>query len=137
MKAGAILVKGAYWIGAVLDAAMLVPMLLPPIGAAMFGISRFHTGPEYLHAMYVGTSLMAGWTGLLLWASHKPVERSGVLLLTVFPVILGMIGASVSAASSGLVTPANIAPILQLQIFLGVLFSAAHAVARHHPSQAE
>jgi hypothetical protein len=135
MKAGAIFVRGAYWMGAFLDAVMLVPMLLPPVGAAMFGISSFHPGPEYLYAMRVGASLMAGWTGLLLWASHKPVERSGVLLLTVLPVVLGLIGASVYAVSSGLVAPAGIAPILGLQIFLAVFFLAAFAAARHHPAQ--
>jgi 4-amino-4-deoxy-L-arabinose transferase-like glycosyltransferase len=135
MKAGAIFVRGAYWMGAVLDAVMLVPMLLPPVGAAMFGISEFHPGPEYLYAMYVGAALMAGWTGLLLWASHKPVERSGVLLLTVVPVVLGLIAANGYAVSGGLVTRSHAAPVVGLQVFLGAFFLAAFALARRHPAQ--
>ncbi len=34
---------------------------------------------------------MMGWTFLLLWAVRKPVERRVVILLTAFPVVLGML----------------------------------------------
>jgi hypothetical protein len=129
MNRSILFLRIAYWAGAVLDAAMLPPMLIPSLGAAMFGISDFHPGPEYRYAMYVGASLMAGWTALLLWGSHKPVERRGVLLLTVVPVVMGMIGSSTYAVSSGLVA-AGIVPILGLQIVLGVVFCVAYAVSR-------
>jgi hypothetical protein len=130
MNRSILFLRIAYWAGAVLDAAMLPPMLIPSLGAAMFGISDFHPGPEYRYAMYVGASLMAGWTALLLWGSHKPVERRGVLLLTVVPVVMGMIGSSTYAVSSGLVAAARIVPILGLQIVLGVVFCVAYAVSR-------
>lgn len=33
-------------------------------------------------------ALMWGWTFLLIWADRKPLERRGVILLTVFPVVV-------------------------------------------------
>jgi hypothetical protein len=41
--------------------------------------------------MLLGGSLMTGWTFLLIWALQKPVDRRGILLLTAFPVIFGLI----------------------------------------------
>ncbi|MBN2083795.1 MAG: hypothetical protein JW748_01125 [Anaerolineales bacterium] len=127
------LLRLAYWTGAAMDAVMLVPMLFPPAGAAMFGLTDFHPGPEYRYAMYVGASLMAGWTALLIWADHKPVERRGVILLTIIPVILGMIGASLYIAGSGLAAPARVIPMLAIQVFLAVLYLSAYLGSRSSP----
>ncbi len=120
----------AYWTGAILDAAMLPPRLFPSIGAAMFGIADFHPGPEYRYAMYVGASLMAGWTALLLWADRKPFERRGVILLTLVPVLAGLIGASVFAASSGMLATARILPMGILQCSVAALFLGAFLGSR-------
>jgi hypothetical protein len=126
MKRQVLLLRIACWAGAILDGAMLPPMLIPSIGGAMFGISNFHPGPEYMYAMYVGASLMAGWTVLLLWADRKPVERRGVILLTVIPVLTGLIGASLYIATSGLVVPARIIPIFILQGSVSALYLGAY-----------
>jgi hypothetical protein len=127
------LLRVAYWVGAVFDAAMLPPMLHPPLGGAMFGIADFHPGPEYRYAMYVGAALMAGWTALLLWADRKPVERRGVILLTIIPVIAGMIAASLYSVASGLVTAGGILPILVLQVSLTAFFLGAYIHSRPRP----
>jgi hypothetical protein len=123
--------RAAYRLGAVIDAAMLLPMLHPPLGAAMFGIADFHPGPEYRYAMYVGASLMAGWTVLLVWADRKPVERRGVILLTLVPVMAGLISASIYAAASGLMAPVRILPMAILQTSATALFIGAHIASRH------
>jgi hypothetical protein len=120
----------AYWSGAVLDAAMLPPMLFPSIGAAMFGVIDFHPGPEYRYAMYVGASLMAGWTALLLWADRKPVERRGVILLTLLPVMAGLIGASIYAAYAGLLASVRILPMFILQFSVTALYLGAYFGSR-------
>jgi hypothetical protein len=80
--------------------------------------------------MYVGASLMAGWTALLVWADRKPVERRGVILLTVIPILVGMIGSSFYAAASGLVAPARILPILVLQFSVTALYLGAYIGSR-------
>jgi hypothetical protein len=130
MNRSILLLRIAYWVGAAMDAAMLIPMLVPSIGAAIFGIVDFHPGPEYRYAMYVGASLMAGWTVLLLWADRKPVERRGVILLTIIPVILGMILSSLYLAASGWVAPARILPMISIQVLLAVLYFAAYHGSR-------
>jgi hypothetical protein len=130
------LLRIAYRIGIVLDAAMIPPMLFPPIGAAMFGIADFRPGPEYRYAMYVGASLMAGWTALLLWADRKPAERRGVILLTLVPVMAGLISASLYAASTGLIAPFRIFPMAVLQISATALFLGAYLASRPFPRDA-
>lgn len=90
MKSPARLLHAAYRIGAVADGAMLVPLLMPKAAGAIFGISRFAPGPDYRYATAVGAALMAGWTALLLWADREPLQRRGILLLTVFPVLVGL-----------------------------------------------
>jgi hypothetical protein len=74
-----------------------------------------------------GASLMWGWTFLLYWASKKPVERRGVLLLTVFPALFGLIVTRIMDARSGLTQwfPAGI-----LQPILAVLFLYSYFTAR-------
>jgi hypothetical protein len=116
----------AYWVGAIMDALMLFPMLIPSVGAAMFAIADFHPGPEYRYAMGLGASLMAGWTVLLLWGSHKPLERRGLIRITILPVILGLAGANIYAAASGLVEVGRIAPMLILQGMLAVFYLAVY-----------
>lgn len=64
-KSGAWL-KAAFIAGAVIDAAAIVPMLVPQFAKIMWGFEG--TGGEYWFAMGMGASLMAGWTVLLLWA---------------------------------------------------------------------
>ncbi len=76
----------SYWVGAVVDGLWVIPMLSPQIGGALYGIKDFNPGGDYRYAMGVGAALMLGWTVLLLWADRKPVERRGVLLLTICPV---------------------------------------------------
>ena len=80
----------SYWAGAILDALAALSMLSPEVFAATNGLQNFHPGIEYRYAMGMGASLMLGWTALLLWADRKPLERKGVLLITLLPVVLGL-----------------------------------------------
>ncbi len=116
------LLRTSYWIGAVLDGLMVIPMLFPGIGGYIFGISNFNPGPEYRYAMYLGTALMAGWTAILIWADRKPLERKGILLITIFPVVIGIMAAGVYGVISGLVELRNLVPTLVLQVFLITFF---------------
>jgi len=69
--------RTSYWVGAIADAVAAVSLLIP---------SR--TGEtEFRYAMGMAAALMLAWTVLLIWGDRKPVERRGVLLLTVFPLI--------------------------------------------------
>ena len=53
--------------------------------------------------MGTSASLMFGWTLLLIWADRKPAERKGVLLLTIVPVISGLMASGIYAVSDGVI----------------------------------
>jgi hypothetical protein len=105
---------------------MIVPMLSPSIGATLFGLQDFQPTREYRYAMALAASLMAGWTALLLWADRRPVERRAVLLLTICPVLLGLMAAGAYAVASGAVPPENMLPTWALQLALIILFGASY-----------
>ncbi len=71
--------RTSYWSGAVADVAIGVLTLLP----SRMGL------PGFRYPMGLAASLMVAWAVLLLWADRKPVERRGVLPITVF-VIVGL-----------------------------------------------
>jgi hypothetical protein len=80
----------SYWTGAIIDAFACVPMWSTKVFAIYSGVRNFNPGWDFRYAMAFGSALMAGWTVLLVWADRKPLERRGVLLITVFPVIVGL-----------------------------------------------
>jgi hypothetical protein len=125
----------AYWTGAVVDAAMVVPLSVPAVAAAMLGVNGFAPAADYRYVAALGAALMAGWAALLVWADREPVARRGVLLLTVCPVVLGLAAAGGYAAASGLVRPVHMVPTLAIQLGIVVLFLTAYrradALARH------
>ena len=126
MKGSRRLLHLAYRTGAVVDAAMVVPLLAPSVAAAMLGINGFAPGADYRYVAGLCAALMAGWTVLLVWADRDPVARRGVLLITVCPVVLGLAAAGGYALRSGLVRPLHLAPTLAVQVAVIVLFLAAY-----------
>ena len=101
---------------------MIIPMLFPGIGGAVFGIEHFEPGNDYRYAMLVGASLMLGWTVLLIWADRRPVERKGIILITAVPVVVGLVLAGVFAVSTGLIKAERMIPTWALQAVLLILF---------------
>jgi len=80
----------AYIVGIILDGLMGFDMFLYTfLGTSIslqsqnIPISNSSTQP----VMMLGTSLMIGWTILLLWGLQKPIERKGTLIITAFPVV--------------------------------------------------
>lgn len=133
MKNQTILLRIAYWAGAILDGIMVFPLLFPKIAGVIFKIADFNPGVETRYVMGVGASLMLGWTILLIWADRKPMERRAVILITACPVVIGMMIANLYGVSSGFLKLENILPTLILQAVLLVLFlfSYAYSAKRH------
>ncbi len=122
MKVNRILfIKICFYVGVIVDLLATIPLLSPGVAKSMFGLNNFEPGHDYLYASRIGASLMFGWTLLLLWGSFKPIERKGVLLLTVFPVLAGLLISSVLAVFSGFV---EIKFILPLWIFYALIIPA-------------
>jgi hypothetical protein len=116
----------SYWVGAILDGIMVFPMLFPNIAGAMFGIKDFHPGVSYRYAMFIGASLMLGWTILLAWAARKPLERKGVIIITAVPVVAGLIAANIYAVEKGIVSFDHMLPTLILQALIFILFCSGY-----------
>jgi hypothetical protein len=119
-----------YRVGAIVDLAAGVQMLCPPLFAFGMGLANFNPGPDYRYAMGMGASLMFGWTALLLWADRRPIERMGVLPLTVVPVIAGLALNQAAGVGSGFLSVAAATPIWALQAVVSALFLVSYGVAR-------
>ena len=84
------LIKMPYWLGIGADALWTIGLFSPPVFGVLIGNPEFSPDLQVRLIMGIGGSLMMGWTLLLLWAVRKPVERRIVILLTAFPVVLGV-----------------------------------------------
>jgi hypothetical protein len=122
-------VRTACWIGAITDAGAAVQMLVPQVFAFAYRPSDFHPGTEYRFAMGMGASLMIGWTALLVWAAQRPIERRGVLLLTVVPVVVGLVINEIVGIAQGFMPVGPLVPVLLLQLALSALFLASYSMA--------
>ncbi|HYV56400.1 MAG TPA: hypothetical protein VE911_02590 [Candidatus Nitrosopolaris sp.] len=122
------------WIGAAVDALAVVALLSPAVSGQMLGVDVPATA-KLLYAMRTGAALMLGWTLLLVWAALRPLERRGVVFLTVLPVILGLMATEVVAVRGGFVPAANAGPLLGAQTLLGLFGLWAWARATATPGQ--
>ena len=120
MKSALRWLRVSFVAGALTDGLVGILMLLPGrMGEA-----------EFRYSMGIGAALMFGWTALLLWGYKKPMERKGILLLTVFPVITGLFATGIWAAVSGFFPASKIIPSSILLLVLFVLFSFSYLKAR-------
>ncbi len=124
------LLRIAFLVGAVTDALAILPMLFPALARFVWGFSDV-SGP-YRFAMGYGASLMLGWTGLLVWASRKPLERRFVAVLTML-VVCGLVLTEAIAVLAGSVSLGRMLPTWCLQAALLTLFAVGyHYPALHH-----
>lgn len=112
--------RASYIAGAVADGLIGILMLLP--------VRMGET--EFRYPMGLGASLMFGWTALLVWASRRPVERKGVLLLTIFPVISGLVVTGIWAVAAGHFALQKILPSTILGVALIVLMGFSYWKAK-------
>ena len=80
--------------------------------------------------MGLGASLMFGWSLLLIWAYRKPVERKGILVITIFPVITGLMASGLYAVAAGIFPIARIVPTSILGVGLIALMAYSYLGAR-------
>ena len=116
----------SFWTGALIDALAAVQMLVPAVFAITNQLVDFHPGPEYRYAMGMGAALMLGWTVLLVWADRKPLQRRGILLITVVPVIAGIVINELWAVGTRFLSPSAVAPVWVLQTALILLFGFSY-----------
>ena len=81
---------------------------------------------ELRYGMRYGAPLMAGWTVLLLWGLADPVARRSLLLITVVPVVLGLMLNDTVAARRGFLRSGPLWATRILQLGLIALFATAY-----------
>ena len=110
----------SYWSGAIADGVIAIRTMIPEIMGET----------EFRYAMGIATTLIIGWTCLLIWADRKPVERKGVLLLTVFPVISGLLITTTYAVATSTFPFERMVPLWIAGLGLIVLMSFSYYNAR-------
>jgi len=94
MKWKRIALQVCYWVGIIIDGVAAVKLSVLRYIKMPEIVNTVQSANEFLDEIYAtgeSAALMLGWSFLLLWASRKPIERKGVLLLTAVPVVAGFI----------------------------------------------
>jgi hypothetical protein len=73
--------------------------------------------------MGLAAALMLGWTLLLVWAGRRPLERRGVLPLTVV-VVLALAGAGAYAVAAGFIAFERMLPTWISEAAIAGLFGS-------------
>ncbi len=120
------LLRTAFLLGALTDALAVVPMLSPRMASLVWGFAE--VGGAYRFAMGYAATLMLGWTGFLLWAARRPLERAFAAPLTVL-VIYGLATTEIAAVVAGDIGASRMVPTWILQAGLLALFATAY----HYP----
>jgi hypothetical protein len=113
--------RTSYWAGAIADAVIGILILVP---------SRMGEA-EFRYPMGLAATMVFGWTVLLVWADRKPVERKGILLITVFPVITGLMLSGIYAVATGLLPSSRIIPSSVVGVILMILMLYSFVNARN------
>ncbi len=71
-----------------------------------------------------------GWVFLLIWADRKPIERKDVLILTIFPVLAGLIASGFYAVQTEFITAGNMLPTWIMQGLMVILFAFSYLNAK-------
>lgn len=119
----------SYWAGAILDLLAGMTMLFPALFAINNRLSSFYPTPAYRYAMGMGAPLMLAWTILLLWADRKPIERKGILPITLL-VVLGEVANEIVAARTGYISARALFPTWIVQVLFTALFLFGYWNAR-------
>jgi hypothetical protein len=119
----------SYLVGAVADGFFAVAMVYPPLLRAALHLPRLEVTIQTRSVLGMGAPLMIGWAVLLLWANLMPVERKGVLLITVFPVLFGLALTTFYGLLSGYLPFSSAAGIWLFEAALASLFLFSYAQA--------
>mgnify|MGYP006280888563 CR=1 FL=1 len=116
----------SYWLGAGVDLLVGFGMIFPVVGCRAAGINCIPISPLFRYAMGIAGALMIGWSILLLWADQDPLNRKGILLITVFPGIFGIASATGFAFLENIIPARNAFTIWSFQIVLSFFFIGSY-----------
>jgi hypothetical protein len=112
----------AYWLGAGVDLVVGLGMIFPALGCQAAGINCYPILPAFRSALGIAGVLTIGWSVLLLWADQDPLNRKGILLITVFPVMVGIAFFTGFAFLENMIPARNAFTIWTFQVLLSIFF---------------
>jgi len=119
----------AYWTGAIADLVVGIVVLFPTFIEWLLQLDEPMQGAGLVFSKYFGTLALA-WAFLLLWADRRPLERKGILLLTIFPVLVGLIASGVYAMIEDVAPTLNLVLPIGGQTMLLILFGYSYMNAK-------
>jgi hypothetical protein len=134
-------VRSILIIGAVLDALFVPPLIIPSLAGMVIGVKSFKPDAASLYLMHVAAALMAGWMGVLFWTAIKPVERRGIIPITLFPLLSGLAAAGIYFYQSGgislgrTIALVSISMVLFIAQFIGYLFTKEAIIVHSQPNE--
>jgi len=128
-----LLLRIAYWVGAIMDALVGFNMILATIigNISPFVPTPFIGGNSYQFAMGFCASFMIAWTVLLIWADKKPVARKDILIITAIPVVGGFTLVEFFGLYLQTVTLIELIPMLVIRSALIMLMVGSYIWARN------
>jgi len=133
MKTNIVWLRTSYWAGAVVDALAAILLTFPVLMAVVYRLGPIDMSPAFRSVDASAAALMWGWTCLLIWADRKPLERRGVLLLTLLPVLAALILHRLSIILFYQAPFLEELPFLVLQLALAGLFCFSLWINRNDP----
>jgi hypothetical protein len=119
----------AYWTGAIAALIVGIVVFFPAPTEWLLQLDEPMRGAGLMSSKYFGTTAVA-WALFLLWADRRPLERKGILPLTIFPVLVGLIAVGVYAAIEDIASTLNMGLLIGPQIMLLILFGFSYMNAR-------
>ncbi|MGY5881011.1 MAG: hypothetical protein RTV31_12215 [Candidatus Thorarchaeota archaeon] len=118
-------IRTMYWVGIILDALVGIDILQTIVTGQSIGVfvPQLTEGITYL-AIQVAV-FMFGWTVLLYWGVRDPINRRALLLMTAFPVVVGLLASNLYVLFVGLSTDTTIVVniVIQSILFVSLLTS--------------
>ena len=120
----------SYWIGIIADALATILLFSPKTASIVLQPQSFEISEIYLYVSRVAGALMLGWTVLLIWGVMKPIERAGILMITLFPVVAILALAAILVVRSGQIAFDKVLPMFILYVVVFATFMPSYLWAR-------
>ena len=124
----------SYWIGIIADAIATVLLFSPTAADFVLQPQPFDVSTIYLYVTRVAGALMLGWIVLLFWAQMRLIERSDILLITLFPVVTVLAIAAGLLLKSNQIAVSNLLPMFVLYFLIYCTFIPSYIWTRRQRS---
>lgn len=137
MRSKIVWIRLGCYVGAVVDAAAALMLMFPVLNTWISGEAPAVDSINFRTTRATAAALMWGWTVLLVWAGKRPLERYGVVAITIFPVLTWIASTRLHNMLHGEVDVLRNIPIFLLQIIIFLIMAFSLWNLHHGSSQEE